>query len=172
MIHRRSKKRKPRSKETSHKRVRRNGTICIQQVYVDYVFEALYEDHKHSATYWNRANDLCRPRCAGMTRPCEPEEAAGEDYSLHDHRRKTAFGHNLSGCAGCLAGENCEGVGDGCNEAENDADEEGDECEGGLAGGLVAVLDEGDGEAFEEEEEHAVEEGLVEGYEDEDGFGG
>ena len=35
----------------------------------------------------------------------------------------------------------------------------------------MAVLDEGDGEAFEEEEEHAVEEGLVEGYEDEDGFG-
>ena len=36
----------------------------------------------------------------------------------------------------------------------------------------MPVLDEGDGEAFEEEEEHAVEEALVEGYEDEDRFCG
>ena len=34
----------------------------------------------------------------------------------------------------------------------------------------MAVLDKGDGEAFEEEEEHAVEEALIEGYEDEDRF--
>ena len=34
----------------------------------------------------------------------------------------------------------------------------------------MAVLDEGDGETFEEEEKHAVEEALIEGYEDEDRF--
>ena len=32
----------------------------------------------------------------------------------------------------------------------------------------MAVLDEGDGEPFEEEEEHTIEETLVECYEDED----
>ena len=36
----------------------------------------------------------------------------------------------------------------------------------------MTVFDEGDGETFEEEEEHAVEEALVEGYEDEDRFRG
>ena len=36
----------------------------------------------------------------------------------------------------------------------------------------MAVLDEGDGKTFEEEEEHDVEEALVEGYEDEDRFRG
>ena len=36
----------------------------------------------------------------------------------------------------------------------------------------MAVLDKGDGETFEEEEEHAVEEALVESYEDEDRFRG
>lgn len=34
----------------------------------------------------------------------------------------------------------------------------------------MTVLDKRDREAFEEEEEHAVEETLIESYEDEDGF--
>ena len=164
MIHSRSKKRKPRSKETSYKCIRGNGTICIEQIYVDYVFESLNENNEHGSADWDGTNDLCGPRGAGVTCPCEPEEATGENDSADDHRWETTFWDYFTGGAGCLAGESCESVGDGCYEAENDADEEGDESAGGVAGRPVAVLDEGDGEAFEEEEEHAVEEGLVEGY--------
>lgn len=105
-----------------------------------------------------------------MARPCEPKEAAGEDDSAGYHGRKTTFWHDFTGGAGCLAGESCQGVGDGGYEAEDDANEEGNKCERCLAGCPVAVLDEGDGEAFEEEEEHAVEEALVERYEYENGF--
>ena len=106
-----------------------------------------------------------------MASPRKPEEAAGKNDSAHDHRRKTTFRHDFSRGAGSLACKSRESVGDGGYEAQNDADEEGKESKGRLTGCPVPVLDEGDGKSFEEEEEHAIEEALVEGYKDENGFG-
>ena len=171
MIHSRTEERKPSTEEASHKGVRGDGTVCVEQVHIDNIFEPLNEDHKHGPTNRNRTNHLRRPRCTGMAGPRKPEEAAGKNDSADDHRRKTTFRHDFPGGAGILAGESRESVGNGGYEAQNDADEEGKESKGRLAGCPVPVLDEGDGESFEEEEEHAIEEALVEGYKYENRFG-
>ena len=171
MIHRRTKERKSSTEEASHKSIRGNGTICVEQIYIDDIFEPLYEDDEHSTTNWNRTNHLRRPRCTRMASPRKPEEAARKNDSADDHRRKTTFRHKFTGGAGGLAGESGESVGDGGYEAQDDADEERNESKGCLAGCPVPVLDKGDGKSFEEEEEHAIEEALVECYEYENGFG-
>ncbi len=105
-----------------------------------------------------------------MACPCEPEEANGEDYSADDHRGKTALGDDFARSACVLPSEDGKGVRYDGDEPDDDADEEGDEGQGGEARSPMTVLDKGDWEAFEEEEEHAVEKTLVESYEDEDGF--
>ena len=106
-----------------------------------------------------------------MACPRKPKESARKNNSADDHRRKTTFRHKFTGGAGGLAGESGESVGDGGYEAQDDADEERNESKGCLAGCPVPVLDEGDGKSFEEEEEHAIEEALVECYKYENGFG-
>ena len=171
MIHSRTEERKTCAEEASHKSVRRDGAVRVEQVHIDDIFEPLYEDDEHSTTNRNRANHLRKPRCTRMASPRKPEEAAWKNDSADDHRRKTTFRHDFTGRAGSLAGESGESVGNSGYEAQNDTDEEGNESKGCLAGCPVPVLDEGDGKSLEEEEEHAVEEALVEGYKYENGFG-
>ncbi len=164
MIHSRAKEWESRTKKASDKGIGGDGTVRVEQVDIDDILEPLDEDNEHGTTHRDSANNLCRPRCTGVASPSEPEQAAGENDSANDHRGKTALRDDLAGGTGGLASEDGEGVGYGGAEAEGDANEEGEEDEGSLAGGPMAVFGERDGEAFEEEEEHAIEETLVEGY--------
>ena len=164
MIHSRAEEREPRTKEASDKGVGGDGTVRVEQVHIDDILKPLDEDNEHGTTHRDSANNLCRPRRTRVASPSEPEQAAGENDSADDHRRKTALRDDLAGCTGGLASEDGEGVSYGGAEAKGDADEEGEEDEGSLTGGPMAVFGEGDREAFEEEEEHAIEETLVEGY--------
>ncbi len=103
--------------------------------------------------------------------PSEPEEADGEEGGADDHGDETLLGDGLAAVLGHFSrvprlgcvGYNAHG--------DDDTDGDGQEGEGADAEVPAALLLEGDGVGFEKEVEDAVDEGHVDGDEDEDGFG-
>ena len=104
----------------------------------------------------------------GFSRPAEPEETGGDEPGEGDEVREASFRLGPSE-TGDEAGVDDVDVGRGdCGEGHADADaEEGEACD---AGGPVAGLLVDDGVGCEVEVEDAVDQGHVEGEEEEDGF--
>ncbi|KAM0155729.1 hypothetical protein ACHAQE_006647 [Botrytis cinerea] len=157
------------ARKTSQERISGDGRICVPHVDIDDVIQALQENHQDTPPDEDTRDDLWNPGDVGVGGPGKPEESDGEDYGTEDHGGETFFGDDLAVFFE-LARE--AGLGDPGNGsgAEEDSDEDSDEGEGAEAGGPAARLLEGDGVGFEEEVENAVDEGHVEGDEEENRF--
>ena len=127
VIHGRAEEGEPGPEEAADERVGGDGAVGIEQVHVDDVLEALDEDDEHGTADGDGGDDLRDPARARVARPREPEEADGEDDGADDHGREAALGDGEAGGARVLPGEDRDGVGDDCGEADDDADEERDE---------------------------------------------
>ena len=127
MIHSRAEEREPGPEEATDERVGGDGAVGVEQVHVDDVLEALDEDDEHGAADRDSGDELRDPARARVARTGKPDEADGQDDGADDHGREAALRDGEAGRAGVLAGEDCDGVGDDGGEADDDADEEGDE---------------------------------------------
>lgn len=160
-----------RAAETApHERVGRDGRVGEHQVHVDDVVEPLHEDDQHPGPHGDAREDLRDPVHARGRRPSEPEEPDRQQERGDHHGRETLLGDDAALLLQLAREARLGDVGDH-GGAEHDADEEAQEGQGRDAWVPPAAdLLEGDGIGFKEEVEDAVDEGEVDGDEEEDGF--
>lgn len=141
----------------------------MPHVDIDDVVQALQENHQDTPSDEDTRDDLGDPGDVGVGGPGKPEEADGEDEGTEDHGGETFFGDHFAVLFELAREARFGDPGNG-SRAEEDPDEDANEGESAEAGCPAPRLLEGDGVGFEEEVEDAVDEGHVEGDEEEDRF--
>lgn len=169
MIHLCREQRESGSRDAPDQCISSDAGICIHQVTVDDVIDALQEDHENAHPDRDAGQDLRDPCNVWGTRPGKPKEAGWQHKGANDHWWETLFRDE----AALLLHLACEArLGDvGHDNGTHDhADGEGEEGERANAEIPAAFFLEGDWICFEEEIQDAVDESHVESNEEEDGF--
>lgn len=169
--HRPRHKRKPTTQQTPQEGVRGRRAGGVELVRVDEEIDALLEDHVEAHADERGGDDGTDPVDGRISRPAEEEQSDGEGEGADNHGRESRLG-DLPATGGLGDARVARLVGEVDGDAQQHADEEGDEGEGGVEEGPVALFVEDDGEDLERRIEEGEDEGGVEADHRHHRFGG